>query len=68
MGQGTEPVEVHAVEGVDRETHHTLLLFALPAVRVRSYGYAKNSGSFFSVVAHCSTPRFLELPVSQLSL
>jgi hypothetical protein len=68
MGQGTEPVEVHAVEGVDRETHHTLLLFALPAVRVRSYGYAKNSVSFFSVVAHCSTPRFLELPVSQLSL
>jgi hypothetical protein len=45
-----------------------LLLFALPAVPVRSYRYAKNSVSFFSVVAHCSTPRFLELPVSQLSL
>jgi hypothetical protein len=68
MGQGTEPVEVHAVEGVDRETHDTLPLFALPAVRIRSYRYAQNSVTFFSVVAHsstsCSTSRFLELPVS----
>jgi hypothetical protein len=67
MGQGTEPVEVHAVEGADRKTHHTLLLFALPVVRTRSYRYAKNSVSFFSVVAHCSTSRFLKLPVSQLA-
>jgi hypothetical protein len=76
MGQGTEPVEVHAVEGVDRETHDTLPLFALPVVRIRSYRYAKNSVTFFSVVAHCSTScsttscstsRFLELPVSRLS-
>ncbi len=67
MGQGTEPVEVHAVEGADRKTHHTLLLFALPVVRMRSYRYAKNSVSFFSVVAHRSTSRFLELPVSRLS-
>jgi hypothetical protein len=52
MGQGTEPVEVHAIEGIDRETHHTLLLFALPVVRTRSYRYAKNPVSLFSVVAH----------------
>ncbi len=67
MGQGTEPVKVHAVQGVDRETHDTLPLFALPVVRIRSYRYAKNSVTFFSVVAHCSTSRFLELPVSRLS-
>jgi hypothetical protein len=67
MGQGTEPVEIHAVEGVDRETHDTLPLFALPVVWIRSYRYAKNSVTFFSVVAHCSTSRFLELPVSRLS-
>ena len=67
MGQGTEPVEVQAVEGVGRETHHMLLLFALPVMRTRSYRYAKNSVSFFSVVAHCSTPRYLEWPVSRLS-
>jgi hypothetical protein len=67
MGQGTEPIEVHAVEGVDRETHDTLPLFALPVVWIRSYRYAKNSVTFFSVVAHCSTSRFLELPVSRLS-
>jgi hypothetical protein len=67
MGQGTEPVKVHAVEGVDRETHDTLPLFALPVVEIRSYRYAKNSVTFFSVVAHCSTSRFLELPVSRLS-
>ncbi len=64
MGQGAEPVEVHAIEGIDREPHHTLLLFALPVTRTRSYRYAKNSVSFFSVVAHYSTPRYLELPAS----
>jgi len=63
MDQGTEPVEVQAVEGVGGETHHALLLFALSVMRARSYRYAEKSVSFFSVVAHCSTPRFLELPV-----
>jgi len=67
MSQGTEPVEVHAVEDVDRETHHMLLLFALPVMLTRcSYRYAKNSVSFFSVVAHCSTPRCLEWPAPRL--
>jgi len=55
MGQGTEPVEVHAIEGINRKPHHTLLLFALPVMRTRSYRYAKNPVSFFPVVAHCST-------------
>ena len=68
MGQGTEPIEVHAIEGIDRETHHTLLLFALPVIRARSYRYAKNPVSLFSVVAHCSTPGYLALPVARLSL
>ena len=67
MGQGTEPVEVHAVEDIDREPHYTLLLFALPIMWTRSYRYAKNPVSFFSVVAHYSTPRYLGLPVSRLS-
>jgi len=52
MDQGTEPVKVHAFEGVGRETHHTLLFFALLVMRARSYRYAENSVSFFSVVAH----------------
>ncbi len=60
MGQGTEPVEVQTVEGVGGETHHTLLLFVLPVIRSRSYRSPENSISFFSVVAHCSTPRFLD--------
>jgi len=68
MGQGTEPIEVHAIEGIDRETHHTLLLFALPVIRARSYRYAKNPVSLCSVVAHCSTPGYLALPVARLSL
>ena len=68
MGQGTEPIEVHAIEGIDRETHHTLLLFALPVMRTRSYRYAKNPVSLFSVVAHYSTPGYLALPVARLSL
>ncbi len=55
MGQGTEPVEVHAIEGIDRKPHHTLLLFALPVMRTRSYRYAKNPVSFFPVVTYCST-------------
>jgi hypothetical protein len=52
MDQGTEPVKVHAFEGVGRETHHTLLFFALLVMRARSYRYAENSVSFFSVAAH----------------
>jgi hypothetical protein len=64
MGQGTEPVEVHAIEDIDREPHYTLLFFALPIMRTRSHRYAKNPVSLFSVVAQCSTPRHLELPVS----
>lgn len=67
MGQGAEFVKVHAVEGVGRETHHTLLLFALPVTLIRSYRYTKNSVSFFSVVAHCPTSSFLELPVPRIS-
>jgi len=68
MDQGTEPVKVHAFEGVGRETHHTLLFFALLVMRAGSYRYAENSVSFFPVAAHCSTPRYLELPVSRLAL
>ena len=68
MGQGTEPIEVHAIEGTDRETHYALLLFALPVMRTRSYRYAKNPVSLFSVLAHYHTPGYLALPVARLSL
>jgi hypothetical protein len=68
MGQEREPVEVHVFEQVGRQTHHMLLLFALPAARTRSHRQAENPVSFLSVAAHNSTPRFLEPPVPRLAL
>lgn len=57
MRHGPEPVVVGRGKPVDRETHHTLGLLAVPGLRIRPPWQAEDPVRFIVVAGYGSTPK-----------